>query len=668
MWYRFAKLIFAQNFETKLKEKQVPEEVIEFVKNVSDNELRGIMVATLFTNPQATIDDLEKISVVKKESWDISLAKLLKEYQQKGNLENYPLDDSLIISTVEEAKELNKNLGGQIKFESSFPKITLTVNNNVYIYDETSKEKSIEKFLQKLHELTGHYEWETSVRTKPSNLDAKIKTGTIEVVKCESRQDLLKYGAGETWCVCDPSSASHYIRYKVNFNGTFYIVFDGLKEDDDPAKKVLIVIGEKNNQPIEFADIRNGGKIKGYNNLEDYYVYLRENNVNTDQFVNDPMSEEERKIIEKVKYENKNIEWFTNLSSQEKTYYISMGYDLTNAQFDEVMHTDLTWSRNTILDAYVTTGKSLPAYQLNKLNKYNKDFIKSYKASRETYLNRMKQEFANEPEKLIQFAIKSFDRELLEELYKENKLNDNQISVMFNKWFAEDDQFNVRFGLEFSEVLPIIKWEDIVFDKLKNNTLDENFINKYKRYFTLKVWQYIVSDKLGKLDENSIDKYKQSFDENAWRYIVTYKLKNHTLDENFIDKYKDYFTENAWRYIVYEIVHFGCYENFEYNYKDYIDKVLPTLDWEDIVEYKLEVDELDDNFINKYKQYFDEYVWKYIVIYKLINRKLDENFIDNYKRDFTENVWKDIVTYKLKNNTLDENFINKYQDYLPTQN
>jgi hypothetical protein len=403
-------------------------------------------------------------------------------------------------------------------------------------------------------------------------------------VKCESRQDLLKYGAGETWCVCDPSSASHYIRYKVNLNGTFYIVFDGLKEDDDPAKKVLIVIGE-NNQPIEFADIRNGGKIKGYESLEDYFEYLRENNVDTDQFVNDPMSEEERKIIKKVKNESKNIEWFTNLSSQEKTYYISMGYDLTNAQFDEVMHTDLTWSRNTILDAYVTTGKSLPAYQLNKLNKYNKDFIKSYKASRETYLNRMKQEFANEPEKLIQFAIKSFDRELLVELYKENKLNDNQVSEVLNRLFAEDDQFYVRFGLEFSEVLPIIEWKHIVSHKLINNTLDENFIDNCKQY---------------------IDPVLPTLN---WNGIVTVKLMLNTWDQNFIDKYNKYIAPVLptleWAKIVaYELGNNELDENFEHNFSKYTTPLLPTLPWKDIVSRKLQNNTLDESFINKFKQYF----------------------------------------------------------------
>ena len=654
-----------------LRGMQVPEEVILFVEN-SDGKLRGKMIAKLKENPQATIDDLKKLSVVEKESWDISLAKLLKKYQE-GNLENYPMDDNLIASTVEEAKELNKNLGGQIKFEISFPAISLTVGNNVYIYDDTSIEKSIASFLQKLHSLTGNYEWETYIRSKPSNSDAAdIKTGIIEVVKCESRQDLVKYGAGEKWCVCDPSSASHYIRYKVNLNGTFYMVFDGLKNNDDPAKKVLITIG-KNNKAIEYADTRNDKRINGYNNLDEYYEYLEKesNGIITKQlFVNDPMSNEERNIIEKVKNKNENTEWFANLSPTEQTYYISMGYDLTNDQFDIVMRTDLSWSKNTILDTYVTAGKSLPTHQLNKLNNYNTDFIKSYKVSRETYLENFKQKFENKPEQLIQFAFRTFDRELLLELYKENKLNDHQVSEMFTRFFKEEDQFYIRLGLESSEVLPKIDWVKVI---IKNNTPDENYINKYKQYFNEDVWNEIFIYKLvwNTLDENFENKYKDKLNEILpkidWWEVILHKGRKNNVDENFIDKYRQYFNEAVWLQMVNDKLCLGTLdENFENKYKDDLDKILPKINWKALIE-KIEYmfdKPLEENFIDKYKQYFNEDAWKKIIDRKLLNNTFDENFIDKYRQYFNEGVWLHIVDDKLSNRTLDENFINKYKDVL----
>ena len=654
---------------------QVPEEVIQFVKNESNNTLRGKMVAKLIENPQATIDDLKKLSVVEKESWDIALFNLLKNYQKKGNLENYDLGNDLITSTVEEAKELNKNLGGQIKFESSFPTITLTVGNNVYIYDDTSIEKSIASFLQKLHSLTGSYEWVTYLAAKPSNSDAAdIKTGIIEVVKCESRQDLIKYGAGEKWCVCDPSNASHYITYKVKIKATFYMVFDGLKNDKDPAKKVLITIGE-DNSPIEYADIRNDrNNIQGYKNLDKYYEYLEKesNGIITKQlFVHDPMPEEEEETIEKVQNENENTEWFKDLSPKEQTYYISMGYDLTNDQFDVVMDTDLPRSRNIILDAYVTSGKSLPAYQLNKLNNYNTDFIKSYKASRETYLKNTKQQFENKPAKLIEFAFQTFDRELLLELYKENKLNENQVSEMFTKFFKEEDQFYIRLGLESSEVLPKINWTSAIF---KNNTPDENYIDKYKQYFNEDVWETIIVRKeiKGTLDENFIDKYKQYFNEGVWQKIIDSKFLKGTLNENFIDKYKQYFNEGVWLKIVNHKLFYGIIkENFENKYKDDIDKILPKINWSKILYDKIRTTGLEENFIDKYKQYFGG-AWGVIVYNKILYNTLEENFENKYKDDIHNILpkinWAEIIREKLNNKSLDENFIDKYKQYFNEKN
>ena len=683
---------------------QVPEEVILFVKNESNSALRGKMVAKLIENPQATIDDLKKFYVVEKESWDISLAKLLKKYQEKGNLENYDLGDDLITSTVEEAKELHKNSGGQIKFESSFPTITLTVNDKVYIYDDTSIEKSIAKFLQKLHSLTSNIEWVTYLAATLSNSDAAdIKTGIIEVIKCKTRQDLIKYGAGQKWCVCDPSNASHYITYKVNKNATFYMVFDGLKNDTDPAKKVLITIG-KGNLPIEYADIRNERQIEGYKNLDEYYEYLEENGISRKQFVHDPMSDEDREIIEKVKNKNKSTEWFANLSSKEQTYYISMGYDLTNAQFNVVMSTDLPKSRNIILDAYVTAGKSLPFYQLNKLNNYDTDFIKSYKVSRETYLNRMKQQFENKPGQLIEFAWETFDRELLVELFKENKIEYFKAVEMLTKLFIEDDQFCVRFGLEFSEVANSINWRSVIHFKDKTNTIDDNFIDKYKEYFDENVWRRIVYYKIyeNTLDKNFENKYikniKEILPKIDWINIVNAKSKNNTLDENFIKRFKKYLGYNTWVEIIHnKLLDDTLDENFKNKYKEKINEILPDFDWILLIGEKIENNSFDENFIDRFKQYFDrnvwydiiydmlvnntldeifeikykdyydqflpEFNWEYITYDKIENHSLDEKFIDRYGQYFDESVWRKIATEKLYRNTLDEKFIDQYGQY-----
>ena len=602
---------------------QVPEGVIQFVKNESDNKLRGKMVAKLIENPQATIDDLKKFYVVEKESWDIALKNLLEQYQLNGNLENYKLNNDLITSTVEEAKELNKNLGGQIKFESSFPTITLTVNDKVYIYDDTSIEKSIASFLKKLHSLTGNYKFITKYDSKTNTGDADIKTGIIQVVKCESRQDLITHGAGENWCVCDPSNASHYISDKVNKNATFYIVFDGLKNKNDPAKKVLISIGE-NDEPIEYADIRNGGEIKGYNNSDKYYEYLEGNGINTKQFVNDPMSDEEREIIEKVQDKNENTEWFKNLSYEEQTYYISMGYDLTNAQFDIVMEIDMPKAQQIVLDAYVNTGKSLPSYQLNQFSEGKfLDYKKSYNVSRKTYLSRIKEKFENKPKELIEFAFETTDRELLLELYEENKFNDDQISEIFTILFAEDEQFYVRLGLEPSKVASKIDWEKVVEQKLLNNTYDENFEKRYKSRISSVLprlsWGYLFhkKDYEGTIDVKFL-KLVQKYDylRDSLNIVFEKWVQNNKNCDELLEAFPEHakgLIDNLFRN------NFNSYlwsENFLKNYGKYLEKYDNWYPWIYVGEFKFTIEDLivkagefkhAPNFTKALKQYLQNF-------------------------------------------------------------
>jgi hypothetical protein len=630
VWYRFAKLIFAQNFETKLKEKQVPEEVIEFVKNVSDNELRGRMIATLFTNPQATIDDLENVQVKEKAEID-PVQKIGEMLERHGVDVEYNKDilrylikrDPLLIS---------------YRYNPPGERILLKDINNKK-KDIVYYEKDLESFLTDLHAWNSYFkEEEKKIKRQERDQDQdqilNFSEKKIVVHECRTVQDCIKWGAGTNWCNCQPGNTTFFYE-RLNYESTPFIIFDGFKEEDDVTRRVQLDFDNRGN---EFNDLRNRGRrndIKGYKDIEEYLTYLASKGVDTSIFKKRPWEPNEKEDLKKYGRENKSYDWFNKLSKEEKLKYISYNNELTNEQFDSIVNAAYA---EELLKPYVQTGETIPLYQYNQLNS---DLKSTFRRYRKIAINGLITTYKDDLDELVEHAEETEDWLLVEKLLSENIITKEK---------------------DIKELLGML---------LKSDNLSDEFIDKYKGYFTENVWKDIVSYKLNNdtLDDNFIDKYKGYFTENVWKYIVSAKLHNGTLDENFKNNYSEYIASVLptlpWKDIVSYKLRFGTLdENFEHNYSEYITSVLPTLPWKHIVSYKLSFDTLDENFIDKYKGYFSNNVWREIVYTKLSTNTLDENFIDKYKGYFTENDWKDIVSKKLRTNTLDDNFIDICKDHL----
>ena len=546
MWYRFAKIIFAKKLEEVLQDLelkyQVPQEVIEFVKKAPDN-LKQSYIRQLMQNSQKTISELEQTQLGEKKDVYDELNKYLRDMQFEENV-NYNLNSGDINELIEIIRKINTLLNVNLAVvrkvkDKNF--IILNYGNIKKKFDASN----LAEFVSLIHSIEGNIRWANSLKNKsktPKDLD--FKTNTIEVKKCNTRQECILYGSGTPWCVSKPETASHYLDYKIKRESSFYIIYDGFKNNEEtpnPASRVLITPG-KDNQ-IEFADERNHpGQIYGYTSYEDYKNYLRRNNVNVDEIKYHPLSDEERNIIKKVENANAETEWFKNLSNEEKVYYINFGHVLTNAQFEVAKSIPSFEGGHFIIDSYVDSGKSLPFDQIKQLKS---EYKQTYVNARQRSIKQIKENFDNDERGLVEYAIKSFDRELINSLINEGKFNEEDMIKLAEQIIATNAQEEFSFFNldETKDLLKKLNWEAIVTKQINNDTFDQNFVAEYNDYISDVMakfkWNEITALNIrsNTLDTRTLDIYKDYLD---WKQITKNRLDSNTLDQNFIDRYRDY--------------------------------------------------------------------------------------------------------------------------------
>jgi hypothetical protein len=115
----------------------------------------------------------------------------------------------------------------------------------------------------------------------------------------------------------------------------------------------------------ELTDVNNRtGNIAEYGkNTERYFEYLRKMGVPTEIFKNMPKTPEEIEEEKLLGRTNKDLNWFKGLDIFQQSKYIGRNHQLTDEQFDYL------WNENEqkLLNQYVSTGRALNSYQLNKI-------------------------------------------------------------------------------------------------------------------------------------------------------------------------------------------------------------------------------------------------------------------------------------------------------------
>lgn len=148
-------------------------------------------------------------------------------------------------------------------------------------------------------------------------------------------------GRGYSFCIGQPGNTM-YQSYRDDKTSSFYFIVDrnrfvtnddGSVNLDDPLH---IVVFDNTQYGIELTDANNTtGTIAEYGDDVDEYVdYLRSMGVPIDKLINKPKTDQEREEHAKLGQQNTDLQWFMDLSADEKSKYIGRGHQLTNDQFD----------------------------------------------------------------------------------------------------------------------------------------------------------------------------------------------------------------------------------------------------------------------------------------------------------------------------------------------
>jgi hypothetical protein len=465
--------------------------------------------------------------------------------------------------------------------------------------------------------------------------------GKISVFPCNSVNDTIKYGVGTIWCVSRPGNGN-YDSYRSSNQSTFYYVQDGTRRSSDPLSRVMVDM--QANGIVKLTDINNTtGTIAEFGtDWKKYFEYLEKNGVDISQFVNKPMTQEEIEENNLIGRKIDNLDQFEKLSSEYKFKYIGRGHLLTTKQLNSIINLQSVHSnevKNILINAYLNTGRCLPATQKIILFENNEGWRTTYIRRREIEIDQIRKHFENDDTKLRNYASDFDDNEITKtnNLY-ENPLKSTYIVVkniedfdfLLNKGVSLE-QFNWSsvsqipnlsedFIREFADY---VDWNKIS----EKQTLSEDFIREFKD----KVYWKFISERFI-LSEDFIREFQDKM-KNLWHIIS----RNQTLSEDFIREFQN---KVKWYYISGRQ---KLSENFIREFKD-------KVNWDEISRYQ----RLSEDFIREFQ---DKVNWYNLKFNKSISgrQKLSENFI----REFKDKVnWSAVSIYQ----TLSEDFIREFKD------
>ena len=193
------------------------------------------------------------------------------------------------------------------------------------------------------------------------NLKILYQQNNITVYEANSPQACVTLGKGHSFCISKPAGTM-WQSYRDTQTSTFHFVKDQNRSSNDPLRLVVVDMTEYGPQ---LTDVNNHtGNIAEYGKDTDgYFKYLRKMGVPTDIFTNMPKTREEIEEEKLLGRTNKDLDWFKRLDIFQQSKYIGRGHELSDEQFDYL------WNENEqkLLNQYVSIGRALDSYQLNKV-------------------------------------------------------------------------------------------------------------------------------------------------------------------------------------------------------------------------------------------------------------------------------------------------------------
>lgn len=414
----------------------------------------------------------------------------------------------------------------------------IAINNKNSESEETQEKKQQQKIKRDESDLSDQ------------ELIASSSDGKIKVYKANSVDKCIILGRGKSFCISQPGN-SNYAGYRSDPENisTFYFVHDDLtKYKDlsivvvDATKKGIRITDGPNQTGKTMADPYTGKRITSDPDL--YFKYLRENGIDTNIFVNIDRTEEEKKEEWKLGKNNQNLDWFKNLSYEDKKKYIIRGHGLSDEQFNWLV----THKFESLLKQYLTFGATLSTEQLNIV--LNDPYFKDLKLN---YLYARIKQIPNKKLQLIEYL--AMPKAYLEK-YKEKYGYDfkdyiNKIDIQKYMSFPENIKTEIKkLGIDFLYGELDIKY---YYDLPENKKLEIKEILKYNKLNNINIQfkgELSVNDFL-KLSEEEKKEYKNLFGNEL-------KLDFHNFYEKFIENPSLEFTEEEKNLI-------DCNSNIVYN-------------------------------------------------------------------------------------------------------
>ena len=196
----------------------------------------------------------------------------------------------------------------------------------------------------------------------------------IDVYKANSPQECILHGKGYSFCISQPGNTM-WQSYRDTQDSTFYFVFDRTRDKSDPLH--IVVVDMTNRGPLlTDANNRTGNIAEFGEDAQSYLEYLKKRNVPISIFINEPKTQQEIEENEKLGEENSDLNWFKQLTSEEKSKYIGRGHSLSNEQFDFIWDNHL----DSLIKQYINTGLLHNSYQSIKICsnlQYKKSYIRT---------------------------------------------------------------------------------------------------------------------------------------------------------------------------------------------------------------------------------------------------------------------------------------------------
>ena len=215
--------------------------------------------------------------------------------------------------------------------------------------------------------------------------------GKIKVYEAMNVADAIILGKGTSYCISQPGNTM-YKSYRDDHVATFYFVHD--KNRTDNLDVVVVDVGlrkylKREEEVILLTDRPNrtgtcqnpDDAMKRDTDAGPYMNYLRRMGVDTSIFKNRPQTAKE--IAEEKKLGNQIdwLDWFVELTPEQKSAYIGRGHHLSDEQFDY-----LKKHNRAMMEQYVSTGGYIGDYQFGEILKDN-ELIKKYFHNRNIAIN-----------------------------------------------------------------------------------------------------------------------------------------------------------------------------------------------------------------------------------------------------------------------------------------